>query len=172
MLTVKNTMERMNLYSEDEIDILMIKGAVLLNGKYCYTDQSVMPSDLLQYVKIPVMEYIPITEEMEPDFLKRWRLNWRQFEAIDKLAKKRGELLYRYIAEPIADGRAIYQILRVNKKSVRVRVCEGIGDDWVLPYWGEEATIPLEYAEKSIRGRDALRAMFAQKPQAPNINND
>ncbi len=62
--------------------------------------------------------------------------NWEKLRRIDGEAKIRGSLLGRYIAEPYADGQAFYQITRVEGNKVGISVCSGLGDDWVIPYWG------------------------------------
>jgi len=87
--------------------------------------------------------------------------NYAQLERIDTEAKERGELLWRYIQEGYADGHAIYQIIRVNKTSVRIHHCFGFGDDWMIPYWGEEASVNIEYAETSVQSRDKMAAFFS-----------
>lgn len=89
--------------------------------------------------------------------------NFKRLQEIDAKAAAEGTLLHRYISEPFADGRAFYQIVRVNKKTVRIRVCSGLGDDWVIPYWGPEATIDIEYAEQKVRGRDKMAQLFGSK---------
>lgn len=89
--------------------------------------------------------------------------NWDQLEQIDLEAKERGELLWRYIQEPFADGYAIYQIVKVNKTTVRIQHCAGFGDDWVIPYWGAEATIDLDYAITKTQQRDNISELFGSK---------
>jgi len=94
------------------------------------------------------------------DLLKE---NQAILDQIDSEAKDKGELLWRYIQEPFADGYAIYQIIKVNKKSVRIEVCTGLGDDWVIPYWGEEATIDLDHAQWRLQIRDNLNSFFSNQ---------
>jgi len=84
-------------------------------------------------------------------------------DQIDADARAKGELLWRYIQEPFADGYAVYQIIRVNKKSVRIKVCGGLGDDWIIPYWGEEATIDIEHAQWRLQMRDNLNSLFSNQ---------
>jgi hypothetical protein len=99
------------------------------------------------------------------DFIEAMKKNWAKLQECDKTAKENGELVGRYIDEPFADGKAIYQIVKENKKTVRIRVCTGLGDDWVIPYWGEEATIDKEYAVKKVAQRDALAELFRKKKE-------
>ena len=89
--------------------------------------------------------------------------NQEQLDSIDREAKENGQLLHRYIQEPFADGFAVYQIIRVNKKTVRIRHCSGLGDDWMIPYWGEEATIDYHYAAEGVAHRDRIATFFANK---------
>lgn len=108
------------------------------------------------------MIYKAITEKKENDFIERIKQNNKLISTIDNDAAQRETLLHRFIYEPYADGFAVYQIIRVNKRTVRIRVCTGIGDDWVIPYWGIEATISLDYAQSHINRRDALKEIFTK----------
>ena len=65
--------------------------------------------------------------------------------------------------EAYADGYAIYQIVRENKNTVRIKVCKDIGDDWVIPYWGEETTIDKSHAERNIGHRDWMDSLVKGK---------
>jgi len=87
--------------------------------------------------------------------------NRKLLDEIDKEAKDKGELLWRTIQEPFADGYAVYQIIKVNKKTARIRCCSGLGDDWMIPYWGEETSVDLDYVESKIQQKDAMAAFFA-----------
>lgn len=89
--------------------------------------------------------------------------NWEALRQADAEAKAKGALLNRYIDHPFADGRAFYRIVRVYKRTVRIQVVTGIGDDWVLPAWGERTSIPLAVAERMVYSRDRLDALFARK---------
>jgi hypothetical protein len=89
--------------------------------------------------------------------------NWNKLEEIDQKAKDSEQILYRYIAHPYADGRAYYQIIKENKNSVRLRVCIGLGDDWVLPAWGEECSISKNEAKLFIKRRDGLKELFSKR---------
>lgn len=106
------------------------------------------------------MIYKEISEKTISDFCQRVDANCKKIEEIDLEAKNKGTILHRFIYEPIADGYAVYQIVKENKKTVRIRVCNGIGDDWQVPYWGEEATITKTYAEGSLNRRDRISELF------------
>ena len=89
--------------------------------------------------------------------------NWERMEAIDEKAKTSNQLLYRYISHPYADGKAFYQIIKENKATVKLRVCTGLGDDWVLPAWGKECSISKSQAELFIKRRDTLKEIFSKR---------
>lgn len=107
--------------------------------------------------------YKPVEVRTEGSSLKEWsdceKANWKHLHEIENAAIEAGGLLHRFMYEPVADGKAIYQIIRVNKKTVRVRACsiDGLYYDYIVPQWGEEATIPKKYAEKAIGFQDFWR---------------
>ena len=90
------------------------------------------------------------------------KLNEAEIERIEELAIAEGKILHRFLYEAVADGKAVYQVIKVNKRTARVRWCQidACYADYVVPQWGMEATVPLEYVEQSIRGQDALRKIF------------
>jgi hypothetical protein len=92
-----------------------------------------------------------------------YKTNWDDLDKEDAKAKKKGVLKGRYITEPYADGQAVYKIVKVNKKTVKIEVVVGIGDDWAIPYWGAETSIERDYAEKKIAQRDAMTKIFGGK---------
>ena len=108
------------------------------------------------------MLYTPI-ENPNLGWKERFDQNWEKLEKCDKEAAAKSELVGRYITEPFADSSAVYQIIKENKKTVRIHVCTGIGDDWVIPYWGKEATVDKEYVLKKIKQREFLENMFKKK---------
>jgi hypothetical protein len=88
--------------------------------------------------------------------------NFKKLVAQDEKAKDEDKLVGRYIQEQIADGYAYYVIVRENKRTVRIRHATGLGDDWMIPYWGEEASIDKSYALQRIDWRDGLDALFSK----------
>lgn len=109
------------------------------------------------------MLYVAIKESQEKDFLKRIDLNLANIDVIDKEAKNKGQYLHRFVYEPYADGHAVYQIIKENKKTFRIRVCQGVGDDWVLPYWGNETLVDKDYILSNINRRDFLDELIANR---------
>ena len=91
--------------------------------------------------------------------------NEKHMNEIEKDAIAKGGLLHRFIYEPVADGKAIYQIVRVNKRTVNIKLCslDGKYADYIVPYWGESASIDRTYAENAIKSQDIMRALIAKK---------
>jgi len=94
---------------------------------------------------------------------KAFDANEALLERIDLQAAAKGELLWRCIREGRGDGYACYQIVKVGKRNVRIEVCRNIGDDWVIPYWGEATTISRKYAERKVDSYDAMKQLFGRK---------
>ena len=81
--------------------------------------------------------------------------NWDRLQTCDKRVKHAGNLVGRYIRESIADGYALYLIIRENKKTVRIRrITHVCPDEYRIPYWSDETTIGKSYAVKSLKARD------------------
>jgi len=101
-----------------------------------------------------------------PDDIDKWteafRRNWEKLDKQDDEAREAGKLLGRYIAHPFADGQAVYIITNESKYKVVIRVVTGLGDDWVLPAWGESISIPKVTAQQFLRGRDGMKRLFSK----------
>ena len=112
------------------------------------------------------MLYSPAVTCSEDEYCAKWegaiKANEKRIDLIEKDAIKLGGLLYRFIVEPVADGKAVYQIVKVNKNTVKIKLCQidPVYNDYIVPYWGLEATIDKSYAEQSIKQQDALRELF------------
>lgn len=81
---------------------------------------------------------------------EEWRDIYKKTEDLRKIllqqntdAMTNDTLLGRLLSHPYADGAAYYVVTKVNKKTVRIHVVFGLGDDWVLPAWGHETSIPI-----------------------------
>lgn len=96
------------------------------------------------------------------------KANEEHMNAIEKEAIANGGLLHRFIYEPVADGKAIYQVIRVNKKTVNLRLCslDGKYYDYVVPYWGDSPSVSRTYVENAISRQDAIRELMGKKPQS------
>lgn len=91
------------------------------------------------------------------------RRNSELLQRIDEAARAQGGLLWRVIRYAVADGYAVYQIVKVNKTSVRVAYCPGLEenpDEYQVDAWGRQATVPLSIAERLVHTHDALQAIF------------
>ena len=89
-----------------------------------------------------------------------WDAAFRRLSQQDLRGKMFGRLKGRYLQEQIADGYAYYVIIRENKTTVRIKHAVGFGDDYSVPYWGEETTIKKDYAANRIEQRDNMAAYF------------
>lgn len=74
------------------------------------------------------------------DFIKDMTIDDNEVERIDGLAKRNNQIIGRMIFHPYADGLAVYQIVAETKTGFKIKNVP-VGDAWVLPAWGDEATI-------------------------------
>lgn len=81
-------------------------------------------------------------------------INWKTLENQDARAKKAGQLVGRYITQGIADGRAVYVIVKENQKTVRIAHVTGLGDDYMIPYWGSGTSIKKDFALQNLNWKD------------------
>ena len=86
--------------------------------------------------------------------------NFGKLQNCDAEAKQNGTLVGRYISHPYADGKAFYQIIAESGRKVTIKSCKGLGDDWVLPAWGEECEISKDTAHLFIAQREAMENLF------------
>lgn len=98
---------------------------------------------------MPISMYQPITQTHSSvganfSLSDAWKMNWDQLVDQNDTAKRLGQLRGRVVRHSYADGFAFYQVIKVNKKTVRIRVCKELGDDWVLPAWGNETSLPID----------------------------
>ncbi len=66
----------------------------------------------------------------------------------------------RTVKHGFADGYAYYQIVKANKATYTIAVCKGLGDDWVLPAWGERATVAKRQIDRLLDFEDFTRELF------------
>lgn len=120
------------------------------------------------------MIYVPVKTCTIEEYTKKWeectRDNRAKIDEIEKKAIANGGLLHRFMYEPVADGKAVYQIIKVNKKTVRVRLCciDGCFNDYVVPQWGDEATIPIDYAQSVIDFQNLWRTQAVARGYNPD----
>ena len=100
---------------------------------------------------------------MSNAFLDMIDKNWKKLEKKDQESKKKGKLVGRFITEPYADGSAVYKIVSESGDKVRIKVVRNIGDDWEIPYWGEETTIKKSYVLEKLHQKDAMNKFLKQQ---------
>jgi uncharacterized protein YqiB (DUF1249 family) len=112
------------------------------------------------------MRYKPIKklEIVNQDVKEILRVSETNFEALKKIdeeAKKKGEILWRYIKLSVADGYAFYQITKVTKTSCTVEICTDIClDGYMDPLLGDKSTIPLKKAYELVHYRQTMEEIF------------
>ncbi len=89
--------------------------------------------------------------------------NWNFLETVDRAQKESGELCYRYLDFPYADGKAIYQMTGICGTMAKIVRCQGLGDDWEIPEYGNEAVIPLSQALQVVGRRDKMGDWMEKK---------
>lgn len=91
------------------------------------------------------------------------KINWEHLKEIDEKAKARGELLWRFFSVSVADGKAFYQVTKVNKTTARVEWCDGIcPDNYYDQVIGGGSTLPLSKVKQWISGRDYMDKLFSK----------
>lgn len=94
-------------------------------------------------------------DEFDVDkWIKDMEDNFNEVLRKDREAKIKGVLVGRYVAFPWADGQSFYEITKENKATVRLRVITGVGDDWVLPAYGNKSSESKDYILRNIEGRE------------------
>ena len=86
--------------------------------------------------------------------------NYKKLMELDRQAEKAGSLVGRVISHPAADGAAYYQVIKEGKRSCTIRVCVGIGDDWSIPAWGEQCSIPKSKVYEFIGREESMNKIF------------
>jgi len=89
-----------------------------------------------------------------------WDRNYDIMVAKDEKAKREGKLVGRFVREAYADGYAYYEIVSENKNTLRIKSIKGLGDDWTIPYWGDEANVEKDYVVSKIELEDRLAKLI------------
>ena len=88
--------------------------------------------------------------------------NLEHLQKLSKEAREKGTFLHSYFAEPVADGKAFYQVVKIDGDKCTVQLCDGIClDDYVHDYFGYIKEIDLEYAQSKVKGMGALAKIFS-----------
>lgn len=97
-------------------------------------------------------------------FREKVAANFARLQAEDEEAKAAGTLRGRYLYFSVGDGRAFYQIVKVNKRSVRVKLCYDVApDNWELPLLGHAGSLTFQQALHEVRRREAIEELFGPK---------
>lgn len=98
------------------------------------------------------------------EWLRMTEENEERIGELDRKAKESGSILYRFLYEPVADGKGIYQIIKVNKKTCRVRYCSTDGyNEYQVRQWGETAAVPMQYVLEALDRQDHLDILRKKK---------
>ena len=96
------------------------------------------------------------------EIISNSKKNLKHLQEIDK-TQPEGSILHRYFSLPVADGMAHYQIVKINKATCKVKICNGICLDNYQDYTlGEEATISLATATSQVNRRLGLEKLFSK----------
>lgn len=115
---------------------------------------------------VPEVDYDKITTEKEwDDCFKQYEKNFEKLQEIDTRCKERGSIVGRYLDMSVADGKAFYQVQKINQKTKKafVKICYGMGDGYVYSYFGEESWIDLDFVFDVINHRDKMAEIFAKR---------
>lgn len=96
---------------------------------------------------------------------KRTEENYKKLQEIDTRCKNQKRIVGRYIDISVADGKAIYQVQKINMatEAAYVKICNGINDGYMDDYFGPECWCSLQYVTQLIKARDVLGNLFASK---------
>jgi hypothetical protein len=86
--------------------------------------------------------------------------NLNQINTIDEMAKQKGDILGRFVITPVGNGKAYYQIIGVSRYTVKIKLVDNIGDDYMIPSWGKETVIDKEFAISNIKHRNKQKRFF------------
>ena len=109
--------------------------------------------------RFPEVSYDLGWEEADKEFEKNWATLIQQ----DKEARANRILVGRYIEEGIADGSAVYVITKENKTTVRINHVTGLGDDYMIPYWGHEASIKKNYVINKFHTKACFKRWMEER---------
>lgn len=83
-------------------------------------------------------------------WLKAMDDNYKALMKCDEKARKKKSLVGRVFGLPVADGQALYQIVKENKTTVVVQHCTGVGDDWADHFFGYGGTFSKSLVKRYL----------------------
>jgi hypothetical protein len=88
--------------------------------------------------------------------------NFEHLKECDLMAQKSNNLVGRYFSLAVADGKVFYQVIKENKTSTVVALCNGIClDDYVDQILGEKSTISKSKVLSLINSQQKLNKLFS-----------
>ena len=130
------------------------KQDLLYDGKYTV----ILPDDIPYGTIAESDQFIYRPRDVHGNYLEAINKNQEKLREIDRIQKKKGNILWRYVWFPYADGYAIYQIIHTTKKYVRLLHVTGIGDDWEIPELLDGSIYPRYMAEENIAYRRIIKS--------------
>lgn len=92
--------------------------------------------------------------------------NEKFLKEIDDFFKKEDTVIFRSFSVPVADGKAIYQVINqdVNSGQFLVKRCTGIClDEYADGYLGNECWADGDFVIRQIKREDAMAKLFSPK---------
>ena len=88
------------------------------------------------------------------------KTNFNLLEEINKRCKEKGSLVGRYFTSSVADGYAYYQVIKENKKTVRIIRIVGLGDDYRCLRYMDGGNFDKEEIISRIKATEYERKYF------------
>jgi hypothetical protein len=110
------------------------------------------------------MEYKPLYPTNDysniNDLFKNSYLNLTELERISN-SQPEDSILYRYFRVQVADGYTYYQVIKVNKKTCKIKICDGIDlDNYLSSYFDNGGDFPLGIITKLVKKQQELNDLF------------
>ena len=113
----------------------------------------------LRYVGVDIPEW----DGNGNAFGEALKRNSEELKRIDAIARGAGTILGRSFSLPVGDGKAIYQVVELDARTVKVVRCSGIcPDEWQDSYIGQGRNLDRMWVEQAIKGEDAMRRLFGR----------
>lgn len=94
--------------------------------------------------------------DWDKDFNKSINDNYKLMNSIIKDCVEKNTIEGLILSFGVADGEAYYQIIKVNKTTVNVELCENLGDDYRLATIGVKGTIKKQIALSQLEFKKYL----------------
>jgi hypothetical protein len=95
---------------------------------------------------------------------KQKKANRNALQACNALAIKTKSIIGRTFGIPVADGKAIYQVIGESKTRFTVLHCVGLGDDWADHHFGYGGSFSKKDVLRYIDWEDGMRKIFGNVP--------